>query len=310
LVKVLFFGTPQVAVPFLDWLTSHASVTAVVCQPDQPVGRGYEITAPPTKVFAMGKKIPVLQPAGPWTDDIVAQFQKIGSDIGIAVAYGRILPEKIFLAPRLGSINIHFSLLPKYRGAAPIQWSLINGETKTGVTAFWLEKGLDSGPIFHQEEMAIDPDDNAASLRKKLTALGVEVLAGVMKDVEAGRLVKEPQKGEGGLAPSLKKEDGRINWNKPAIAIVNLIRGVCEWPGAQTAIGDRRLKVIRASADAIRCAEARPGEILEAKKEQGIFVQAGEGRVCLAEIQPEGKKPMPAWAFWQGARMKVGDRFL
>jgi methionyl-tRNA formyltransferase len=311
MLKVLFFGTPQVAVPFLEWLTAHATVVGVVCRPDEPVGRGLTVTPPPAKVAAGRTAIPVFQPSGPWTDERVAELAALQADIGIIVAYGRILPRPVFMAPRMGSINLHFSLLPKYRGAAPIQWSLIRGETRTGVTAFWLEEGLDSGPIFHQAETGVDPTDNVSSLREKLVKLGIGVLDRVMTDAAAGRLIRRPQEGTPTLAPQLKKEDGRISWQSPARDIVNLVRGVAEWPGATTTYRPdggpaKALKIFRASLSP-GCSEGKTGAIVGAA-DGGIIVMAGDGGVRLEEVQPEGKRPMPAWSFWQGARLKMGDK--
>jgi methionyl-tRNA formyltransferase len=310
MLNVLFFGTPPVAVPFLEWLTTHAHVVGVVCRPDEPVGRGYTLTPPPTKVLAEQKGIPVFQPAGPWDGSTIDAYRALKADVGLIVAYGRILPRPVFMAPRLGSINIHFSLLPKYRGAAPIQWSLINGETRTGVTAFWLEEGLDSGPIFHQGDVTIDPTDNVKTLREKLIKQGVDIMGRVMTDISGGRLLRRDQEGTVTLAPPLKKQDGRIQWEKPAADIVNLIRGVSEWPGATTTFRPeggpaRLLKIYRANP--VPGPRGTAGDIVGADS-TGIVVKAADGAVRLEEVQPEGKKPMPAWPFWQGARLKVGDR--
>ncbi|MFN0116794.1 MAG: methionyl-tRNA formyltransferase [Elusimicrobiota bacterium] len=309
-MRVLFFGTPQIAVPFLDWLEKHTTVAGVICRPDQPVGRGYEVTEPPTKVFANSKNIPVFQPAGPWTDDFVETLKKTESDIGIVVAYGRILPEKIFLTPKLGCINIHFSLLPQYRGAAPMQWSLIKGEKKTGVSAFWLEQGLDSGPLCAQISTSLE-NEYLPELREKLTQIGVQVLEKLIDQLNKGQIVKTLQEGVVSLAPQLKKEDGRINWDKPAQDIVNLIRGVCEWPGASTTYLwggiPKQLKIFKAIAEDTHHSNMKPGLIVQADK-NGIVVQTSQGRICLIQVQPEGKKPMDAWAFWQGARLKKGDQ--
>ena len=195
-MKVLFFGTPQIAIPFLEWLHKNHQVVGVVTKPDEPVGRGHKLTPPPPKIFSLANNLPCLQPEGKWTDDKGLTLRNFGADVGVAVAYGRLMPESVFLAPRLGTINIHFSLLPKYRGAAPIQWSLIKGEKISGVTAFWIVKELDAGPMCAQEEIPIDPTDNALSLKKKLTHLGIRVLGKVMKDLEQGKVVKENQMGE------------------------------------------------------------------------------------------------------------------
>ncbi len=311
-MKVLFFGTPEIAVPYLHWLSQHSQVVGVVCRPDEPVGRGYQITAPPTKVFAEKKGIPVFQPAGPWNDAVVAPLRNLNADLGIAIAYGRILPKSVLEMPKLGCINVHFSLLPKYRGAAPMQWALINGEEKTGVTVFWLEEGLDSGPIFQQADVAIAADDDATRLEAKLVPLGLRVLDNVLADIEKGNIKRTPQSGTPTLAPILKKELGRIDWAKPANTILNLMRGISVWPGASTKFtgkdgAPKQLKVIRAKEFSQNSGKP-PGTVIDALKNEGLVVQTGHGCVLLLDVQPEGKKPMPAWAFWQGAGLKVGDK--
>ncbi len=310
MLKVLFFGTPQVAVPFLQRSLERANVVGVVCRPDEPVGRGLTLTPPPTKVLALQRNISVFQPVGPWTPDFLASLRALNADLGVIVAYGRILPRDVFMAPAQGSINIHFSLLPKYRGAAPMQWSLISGEERTGVTAFWLEEGLDSGPICRQAETAVAETDNAVSLREKLISVGLDVLDQVLADAAAGAARREDQSGTPTLAPQLKKEDGRLDWGRSARDIVNLIRGVVEWPGAVTTFRsdgtvEKKLKVLRASAVPGRNKPA--GEILSADA-AGILVQASDAAVRLEEVQPEGKKAMNAWSFWQGARIKPGEK--
>jgi len=311
-MKVLFFGTPEVAVPFLEWLSDNEMVTAVITRPDEPQGRGYEVLPPPVKVMAEKKKIPVLQPQGPWTPETINKLEQFKADVGVAVAYGRILPQSVFGLPKLGTFNVHFSLLPKFRGAAPIQRALINGESLTGVTAFWMDEGMDSGPICLQEAQLISPEDNALTLKEKLISLGIKVLSKVMKDLAEGRVVRKVQKGDVIMAPQLKKEDGNIDWNRPAPSIVNLIRGVYEWPGATTfyqpKLGSpKALKIF--SAEAREAApEKKPGLIVDLKKDGGFVVQANPGLVLIKEVQPEGKKKMSAWSFWQGARLQLGDR--
>lgn len=311
-MRTLFFGTPELSVPYLEWLCAHTQVVGVICRQDEPVGRGYKITAPPVKDFALSKNLSVFQPEGPWTTEFIDEIKKLNADVGVAVAYGRILPPHLFLAPRHGSLNIHFSLLPKYRGAAPIQWSLINGDSKTGVTAFWLEEGLDSGPICRQSELTIEPADTVLTLRPRLISLGVDVLSQVMGDIEAGRAKRDVQQGDVTLAPPLKKDLGRINWADPARKIANLIRGVCEWPGASTFVtlkeGKKLLKVHKAEVvDGIR---GTVGAIADVQGKKGFVVATGNGGLLLAEVQPEGKKPMSAWDFWNGARLKIGDLLI
>jgi methionyl-tRNA formyltransferase len=305
-VKVLFFGTPQIAVPFLERLIEQHHVVGVVCKPDEPVGRGYTLTPPPTKVAALKHKLPVFQPHGPWTAETIKLLTDLGADVGIAVAYGRLMPESVYAAPRLGTLNVHFSLLPKYRGAGPMQWALINGEKETGVTMFWLETQMDTGPIFRQDKIAILPSDDALTLKEKLINLGVSQMSAVLTDIESGKIIREPQVGAPCLAPMLKKEDGRIVWNKSSNEIVNLVRGVAEWPVASTKIGGKTLKIHQAVLSSV-AGKKEPGTIVGADK-NGISIQTGQGVVTLKSVQPEGKKGMDAWAFWQGARLNVGEK--
>ncbi|MCG3204545.1 MAG: Methionyl-tRNA formyltransferase [Elusimicrobia bacterium] len=312
MVKVLFFGTPEIAVPFLHWLSQHSNVVGVVCRPDEPVGRGYELTPPPTKVFADKKGIPVFQPAGPWDSKIIQSLSDTQADIGIVVAYGRILPRSVFSIPKAGCVNIHFSLLPQYRGAAPMQWALINGENETGVSAFWIEEGLDSGPLFHQGAVSISPDDNATLLQAKLVPLGLRVLKQVIEDAEKGNWIRTPQTGKVSVAPLLKKEMGAIDWQQPSQKIVNLVRGLCEWPVAYTFIsprtGERKQLKILKSRVLNEKSTGPSGVITDAVKDQGLVVQTGEGQVLLLEVRPAGKKTMSAWSFWQGAGLRLGDK--
>lgn len=314
-MNVLFFGTPQIAVPYLDWLHQHHKVLGVVCQPDKPVGRGYKIEAPPTKQFALEKRLPIFQPQGRWEESTFNQFKKIGADVGVAVAYGRIMPEAIIHASKFGTLNIHFSLLPKYRGAAPMQWALVNGEKETGVTAFWLEKTMDTGPIAAQEAIAIESSDDAFSIEKKLVPLGIRVLEKVLKDLEKGTVIKNPQQGEATMAPLLEKESGVVDWMKSAESIFNLVRGLAEWPVAWTTYrasdgSNKKLKILKASFETKMSGTAQPGQILHADKTKGISVQTGSGVLFLLQVQPEGKKPMDASAFWNGAHLKIGDKLI
>jgi methionyl-tRNA formyltransferase len=305
-MNILFFGTPHIAVPFLQWLDEHHTVVGVVCQPDKPAGRGYDVQPPPTKIFAEQRHIPVFQPAGKWEESTVAQLKKIDADIGVAVAYGRIMPEPVYQTPKLGTINVHFSLLPKYRGAAPMQWALVNGEKETGVSVFWLVKEMDAGPIFHQAAIPLAPEDDARALQEKLIQLGITVLSSAFNDLAENRLIKAPQTGTPTMAPLIKKEDGRVVWAKNAEAIVNLVRGFSEWPVAYTEMPvGKRLKIQKAAIGPGKKGE--PGKILSASEKEGIVIHAGEGTVALLTVQPEGKKAMPAWAFWQGGQLKIGD---
>lgn len=314
MVRVLFFGTPEIAVPNLEWLIQNHNVVGAVCQPDKPVGRGYEVQAPPVKAHAIKNNIPVFQPQGPWSDEVLNSLRNLNADIGIVVAYGRIMPENVFSIPKLGSINIHYSLLPKYRGAAPMQWALINGETETGVSAFWLDKGMDSGPVFYQESCLIKPEDNIQTLREKLVPLGVKVLTHVMASVEKGEIIKTPQAGMVTVAPLLKKEMGKINWADSSEKISNIVRGLCEWPGAFTFFSSsptekKRLKILKLVKKEGKVSSTKPGQVLTVDRSEGLAVQTGDGVVLLQQVQPEGKKVMSAWDFWQGAHLKEGVYF-
>ena len=311
MMKAIFMGTPELAVPFLELLRTKAEIPLVVTNPDEPSGRGYEFHAPPVKQAAERLGLPVWQPTTLRDSAAASRLAALEADIGIVVAYGKLLPKDILGIPRLGFLNVHFSLLPTYRGAAPIQWALINGEARTGVTLFWLDEGMDTGPLLAQEALDIG-DDDAESLRRRLVALGAEVLASALQRLEAGEVIRRPQEGASSQAPPLKKEDGRIDWNKSAASIVQLIRGTTPWPGAYTVAampGGRNLRVKITRATALPDDHAgAPGEIRRVESGLGFDVKCHEGLLRVEEVQPEGKKAMPAWSFWQGARLKMGDK--
>ena len=317
-MKTIFLGTPALAVPYLERLAEKTQVQAVITAPDQPAGRGYQLKAPEVKAAAQKRGFSVLQPETLKDGALVGIMRGWGVDIGVVVAYGKLLPKDILSIPKLGFLNVHFSLLPKYRGAAPIQWALANGEKETGVTLFWLDEGMDTGPIFLQKKMAIEPEDDAASLRNKLVTLGVSSLDEALALVEVGQTKSEPQVGTASLAPVLKKENGHIDWAKPAVAIQNQLRGFTPWPGAYTA----GLKILKASvvSDEEKAPAARqggrapegrrsvPGTLVRLVSGEGPVVKCGEDALLLLHVQPEGKKAMPAWSWWQGARLKQGDK--
>ena len=205
-MRALFYGTPSLAVPFLDILARKSTVAGVLTSPDKPVGRNLRVQPTPVKARALELGLSVLQPDRPAA--AVAELSALKPDLAVAVAYGKLLPPNLLAVPTLGSINVHFSLLPKYRGAAPVQWSLARGESETGVTVFWIAEGLDTGPIFLQRGLEIGPDEDAEGLFSRLVALGLRALEQVLDEIEAGVVRREPQSGEPSLAPRLKKEDG------------------------------------------------------------------------------------------------------
>jgi methionyl-tRNA formyltransferase len=310
-MQTIFLGTPAIAVPFLERLHQKTTVAGVITSPDQPAGRGYELKAPEVKVAALRMGLPVFQPESlknpsPLLPLPFARGEGGGEgnlDFGVVVAYGKLLPKEVLCIPKHGFLNVHFSLLPKYRGAAPIQWALINGETETGVTLFWLDEGMDTGAIFLQKKMAIQPEDDADSLRNKLVDAGVICLEDALELIEKGEIRKTPQTGAASKAALLKKEDGRINWEKPAESLWNQVRGMTPWPGTHAG----HLKILKARP-VFEDKEAPPGMIIDLVSDEGPVVKCGRHSLALLQVQPEGKKPMTAWSWWQGARLKIGDK--
>jgi methionyl-tRNA formyltransferase len=303
LLNAVFFGTPEVAVPFLEKLNGLTRVAAVVTAPDAPSGRGYEIRPPAVKTAAQRLGLPVLQP------DSLKEFSLDGLgplDFGLVVAYGRIIPPAVFDCPKRGLVNVHFSLLPKFRGAAPVQWALIRGEKETGVTLFRIEKGLDTGPVHLQKAAAVRPEDDVSTLRGRLAALGLELLEELVRGIEGGSFETRPQTGEPSLAPSLKKEDGRIRWaEQSAEEVSRRARGTSEWPGAFGTFRGRTVKIRRAEA---REGSGVPGAA-SAEKGEGLLIQCRSGRLLVRRLQPEGKKEMSGEEFWNGARPAAGEKF-
>jgi methionyl-tRNA formyltransferase len=308
MLKTIFLGTPETAVPFLRALAKRTQVLAVVSQPDRPSGRGLEIAPTPVKAAALELGLKVLQPNKP--SEIAAELKALGADLAVVVAYGRLIRADALGATRLGFMNAHFSILPKYRGAAPVQWSLVRGEKKTGVSLFWLDEGMDTGPVQSMRETAIEPDEDAGQLLGRLTAMGVELLDATLTGLEAGKVVRLPQNGEPMSAPLIKKEDARIDLHRPANEIHDLVRGFRLWPRAYLEkTGQGRLLVLktRLPTAADPAANGRPGHLLAVDREHGILVQCGSGsRLWFLVVQPEGKKALNAADFANGLRLAVG----
>jgi methionyl-tRNA formyltransferase len=315
-MRILFFGTAEVSVPYLQALLDDKEVVGVVTRPDAPADRGHKIQFPAVKTLALENNLPVFQPVkfdGALLDDI----KKLKADVGVAVSYGRIIPEDLFHALTYGCFNIHFSLLPRYRGAAPVQWALTNGDAETGVTAFWMEKTLDTGPIILQKAVPIEPLDTADTLFDKLIPLGIDVMRESLQKIRSGDCTGKPQEGQACLAPILKKEDGKIDWQQPADDIVNLVRGMKRWPGAYTVIATgrlagKRLKILDAiTAKACTtpgCSLKENGVIVELVKDDGFTVKCGKDFLLVREVLPENKKPMSAWSFLQGGCLATGEK--
>ena len=306
-MKTIFYGTPDVAVPFLELLARRTQVGAVVSQPDKPAGRSLKIEPTPTKKKGLELGLSVLQPVKP--AEIEGHLRALAPDLAVAVAYGRILRSGVLSVPRLGTLNVHFSLLPKYRGAAPVQWSLVRGETLTGVTIFWLDEGMDTGPILLTKETFIGPDEDAVELMGKLQALGLSALEEALTMIEAGRLVKDAQTGEPSLAPLIKKEDAKLSLRRPAQELHNVIRGFRSWPKAYLELKNgQRLIVLKTKTDVSAGEPAEPGTIISIERSGSVLVQCGVGsRLQFLSVQPEGKKPVNAADFINGLRLAAGD---
>jgi methionyl-tRNA formyltransferase len=305
-MRIVFFGTPSFAVPSLSaLLQSGEDIRAVVTQTDKRKGRNRTLSPPPVKEFSLERGIKILQPANIKASLFLSELSAIQPEAIVVVAYGKILPVAILQLPLFGCINVHASLLPKYRGAAPIQWALISGEKKSGITTMLMDEGLDTGDILLQEETDIAEDDNAETFGKKLSELGALLLIKTLKGIKDGFIHPIPQRGIPSYAPPLKKDDGKIDWSKTAHEIFNLVRGVYPWPGAYCYFNEERIKinhvkVIQGSGLPYRIEKTVAGELL---------IGTGDGLISIVEIQPEGKKPMSAAAFLRGRRLKEGTFF-
>jgi methionyl-tRNA formyltransferase len=305
--RVVFFGTPEIAVPTLARLLRDADVRAVVAQPDRPRGRGQKVGAPPTKVLAALTGVPVLQPAKMKDPALWEALGSYGADVFVVVAYGRILPPPILAIPPRGCVNVHASLLPAYRGAAPIQWAILRGEATTGISLMQMDEGLDTGPVLARRETSIGADETAGELGVRLGEIGAALLGDQLPDIVAGRIVAEPQdEARATHAPLFDKEHGRLRFDRSARALHDLVRGVSPWPGAFTSVAGKVLKVHR-SRPAPGQPAGEPGTVVAAGAD-GIWVACTDGALVLTEVQLEGRQRLRAGDFVTGARMHIGDR--
>jgi methionyl-tRNA formyltransferase len=307
-MKLVFCGTPQFAVPSLEKLVGAGfDVKLVVTQPDRPQGRGMELAAPPVKQTALKFGLPVIQPEKIKTNEMFKnQLSGIAPDAIIVVGYGRIIPPWMLQLPRFGNINVHGSLLPKYRGAAPVQWAIANGEIVTGVTTMGLDEGLDTGDILLQREIPISVEDTAVTVAPRLAALGADLLIETLHGLEQGSITPVKQdNARATLAPILKKEDGLVDFNKTATEIFNRLRGFQPWPGAYTLFRGKTLKI--GAARPAQAEDVRPRELRVSGDK--LLVGCGTGTVLeLIQIQPEGKKAITAREFINGYRPTQGER--
>ncbi len=305
-MRVVFFGTPQFAAPTLTTLLrSKHQVLGVITQPDEPKGRGHQVSAPPIKNLALQENIEVLQPEKIKDEQFFSRLNQWEADAYIVIAFGRILPKKILGIPKLGCINLHGSLLPKYRGAAPIQWAICNGETKTGVTSILMDEGMDTGPILLKQSVNIHPREHANSLASRLATIGAEIILETIDRLESNTLVPQPQdSAHASFAPILKKTDGAIQWNASAYQIENLVRGMDPWPGAYTYYGDQQWKLWEVKAFDFP-SDNNPGTILEATRDT-INVATGNGTITIYELQPASRRRMPVRAYLSGHTIPPG----
>ena len=301
-------GTPQAAVPTLRQCVADGhEVVAVWTQPDKPAGRGNKVTFSPVKEFALSHGVQVFQPARIKTIEAKELFASHGADVAVVVAYGRILPDEFLRAPRRGCINVHFSLLPLYRGAAPANWAIVNGETETGVTTMFIEPALDTGPILLQSKTEIGETETAPELMERLAEIGARLLGETL--ARLNDLTPRPQHDrDATFAPLLDKEDGLIDWSRSAFEIDRRIRGFQPWPNAYTSFNAKGLTIWRAKPVS-STTPAAAGEVVVAHGDE-LLVSCGEETVLrLLEVQPEARKRIPVRDFINGMRLKVGDRF-
>ena len=306
-MKIVYMGTPEFAVPPLQTLANAGhEIAGVVTRIDKPAGRGRAVAEPAVKTAALGLGLAVYQPKRVREPEFIETLRGIGPDAIIVAAYGQILPKEILALPKYGCINIHASLLPLYRGAAPINWAVIRGERETGITIMQMDESMDTGAVFLRENVPIGPKDTAGTLTGKLSLLGAKMIAAALPLIETGKLKPVQQDhAKATLAPILKKEDGLVDWTRAAEELHNRVRGLSPWPGAYTFLDGKLIKLIETDAAP---GGADPGLIRQSGKD-GLDVGTGNGMLRILRIQPEGKKVMTAGEFLRGHRDVAGKKF-
>lgn len=302
--RILFMGTPAFACPTLQTLLNRKEqVIAVFTQPDRPKGRGQKLQQPPVKELALQYGIPVFQPPKVRVPEVVEQIRELKPDLIVVVAFGQILPKALLEIPPQGCVNVHASLLPRYRGAAPLNWCIVNGETETGVTTMLMDVGLDTGPMLLKRATPIDPDEDILSLHDRMSQLGADLLGETLDGLKAGQITPQPQDDSNTCyAPLLKKEHGVIDWGRSAQEIHNQVRGLASWPGTVTLLDGQPLKLFRT---AVGSGTGVSGTVLSANK-QGIEVACGSGSLLIRELQAAGSKRMDAASFLAGHPLEIG----
>ncbi|NOY93260.1 MAG: methionyl-tRNA formyltransferase [Deltaproteobacteria bacterium] len=305
--RAIFYGSPDFAISCLDATASLCDVRLVLCQPDRRSGRGMKLRPPPVKVRALELGLEVAQPTRMRDPELAVRLRALEADIAVVVAYGRILPQALLDAPRLGSVNVHASILPRYRGAAPIQWAIVRGETRTGVSLMQMDAGLDTGPVLALRETPIGRDETAGDLSDRLSRLGAELLRDSLPPLLRGELSPQPQNDDQAtLAPLLNRDHGRIDWTQPAARIHDQVRGLSPWPGTSTTRGGARLRVHRVQVLHGESREGPPGRVHVEGKGRAI-VSCGEGALLLEELQEDGRRRGSVRDFIAGRRLVDGD---
>lgn len=308
-MRVIFMGTPDIATGTLKALAKEHEVVLAVTQPDKPKGRGGKMQYTPVKEEALALGIPVYQPKKVRDPECMAELKKYNADVMVVIAFGQILPKEILEMTPYGCINIHASLLPKYRGAAPIQWAVINGEKVSGVTTMQMDEGLDTGDMLLKKEIVLDKKETGGSLHDKIAVCGATLCLETLKLLEEGKITPEKQ-GESPTeyARMLDKSMGDIDWTKPAVSIERLIRGLNPWPGTYTDWNGKVMKIWQAEVHE-GGKEAEPGTVVRVEKD-GFFVQTGDGLLKITELQIPGKKRMDAEAFLRGYKIEVSEQLI
>ena len=310
-MKILFWGTPQFAVPSLRALGEEGhDIVGVVTQPDRPAGRGREPRASAVKEEALDESFRILEPESARSDGFVEEVTGLGAELSVVVAYGQILSLEALSAPPMGSVNLHASLLPALRGAAPINWSIVGGDTVTGVTVMRIIEQMDAGPILFQVEEPIAPEETASDLGMRLSEIGAEALVEALVLLEAGLIEeREQDESQATYAPKVDRAMARIDWGHPSVVVSNFIRGMDAVPGAWSELDRVPVKLFWPAADPEVIPEGRPGTIVETDRDTGLLVATAEGAVRIREVQPQGKRRMDAGAWILGRGATAGQRF-
>ena len=310
-MRILFWGTPDFGLPALDALRAAGhEIVGVVTNPDRPAGRGRALTASPVKRWAAAAGVPALQPEKPSGADFESAVRGLDPELSVVVAYGRILGDEILALPPLGSINVHASLLPRLRGAAPVNWAIIRGDEESGVTIMRMVRALDAGPMLARSAVPLGPHTTAGELYRRLSALGADALVSVVEALARGTAVETPQDGAlATYAPKLDHDTARLDWSLPAVEVGRWMRGCDPWPGAWSRLEERAMQCFRPVVEP-GAGDAAPGTVLEADPRSGLLVAAGRGAVRVGEVKPAGRGRMEAAAWIRGHGSLEGDRLV